>query len=179
MLAKKLEDEAWRLIEAARFAESARRRQLLIDEAFELIKRAKELREREPAETESPTPAHQGYRLWFSREDGATLWIDLRIPNRADALWAADALAAACAEQYEEFELWQGPVYLFGAPTRYSYFSLQTAIGVTRESQQSVLDTEEALLESHQSLARSRKLLAVTAQLRERLADPRPLRGNA
>jgi hypothetical protein len=179
MMAKKLEDEAWRLIEAARFADGAGRRRLLIDEAFDLIKRAKELRELDAAEAESLAPALEGYKLWFTRGDGATLWIDLNISSRADALWAADALAAACAEQYEEFELWQGPVYLFGASTRYSQFSLQTAVEVSRQSQQSVLETEEALLESHNSLARSRKLLAATAQLRQQLADPHAPRGRA
>ena len=166
MTAKKLEDEAWRLIEAAKFAAEPSRRRMLIQDAFELIKKARALRDRDPELADSVDDAPGGYRLWFCRFDGATLWIDLRVENRPDALWATDALAAACSEQYEDFELWQGSRYLFGGETRHSRFSLNTGIEVTLASQQSVLETEEALLRSHQTLARSAKLLRATQLLR-------------
>src|SRR5215469_5528450 len=166
MTAKKLEDEAWRLIEAAKFAVEPSRRRMLIQDAFELIKKARALRDRNPGLADGVDDAPEGYRLWFSRFDGATLWIDLRVENRPDALWATDALAAACSEQYEDFELWQGSRYLFGGETRHSRFSMNTGIEVTLASQQSVLETEEALLRSHQTLARSAKLLRATQLLR-------------
>ena len=166
MTAKKLEDEAWRLIEAAKFAADPGRRRMLIQDAFELIKKARALRDRDPGLADGLDDAPEGYRLWFSRFDGATLWIDLRVESRPDALWATDALAAACSEQYEDFELWQGSRYLFGGETRHSRFSLNTGIEVTLASQQSVLETEEALLKSHQGLARSATLLRATQLLR-------------
>lgn len=167
MTARHLEEEAWALIVAARATADPRRRRLLIADAYELIKAARELRDRVPSSTEPP---REGYRLLFTRTDGATLWIDLKGMSRADALWAADALASACTEEFEAFELWQGTRLLFGAETRFSYFSLKTGIEVTLASQRAVMETEEALLQSHRALSRSRKLLAVTQELRQSLA---------
>jgi hypothetical protein len=166
MTTKQLEDEAWSLIVAARATIHLKRRRFLIAEAYELIKAARAVKEGEPSATEPP----QGtYRLLFSRADRAILWIDLNSMSRADALWAADALASACVEEFEAFELWQGTRLLFGDETRLSRFSLETGIEVTLASQRSVLETEETLLRTHRALSRSRKLLARTRELRQAL----------
>jgi hypothetical protein len=161
-----LHNRAWRLISAAKLASRPERRRMLMSEAFDLIRAAKAMAAQEG---ENLTLRRHPYRVWLSRSDGATLWVDLDIESRADALWAADALAAACAEEYQEFGLWHGPTCLFTADTRYSHFSPQSAIEVTLASQQAVLDAEELLQSSNAVLARSRKLLEVMAEMRKSL----------
>ena len=170
MSVKDLERDMWRLIEAARATVNPDRRRLLISEAFELMKEAKRLRNSTATADRSPGT----YRLWFSQQDGGTLWADLAVTSLADALWAADALSAACADAYDEFELWQGTRYLLGGETRLSCFSLSTGVEVALASQRSVLDTEDTLLQSHRALARSGKLLAATERLRQQLASSAP-----
>lgn len=160
-----LHDKAWRLISAAKIARRPERRRMLMSEAFKLIREARALAKQMPGEAQAVQ--RHPYRVWFSRSDGATLWVDLNIESRADALWAADALAAACSEEYQEFGLWHGPTCLFTADTRYSHFSAETAAEVTLASQRSVLEAEDILRSTNKSLARSRKLLETTAEMRK------------
>ena len=47
------------------------------------------------------------YRVWLEADDGS-MSMPLKIECMGDAFWAAEALAAACAERYTSFELWQG-----------------------------------------------------------------------
>jgi hypothetical protein len=162
-----LHNKAWRLISAAKVASRPERRRMLMSEAFDLIREAKAIAVL--AQSENKAAPRHPYRVWFSRPDGATLWVELEIESRADALWAADALAAACSEEYQEFGLWHGPTCLFTADTRYSHFSPQSAVEVTLASQRAVLEAEELLQSSNTVLARSRKLLEATADMRKSL----------
>jgi hypothetical protein len=164
--------ELWQLIDAAKGATDPKQRRLLIDEAYELMRRARQMRHGNAEEKLSPQ--QESYRLWLSSNTGKTLWIDLKTESRADALWAADGLAAVCADEYDEFELWQGSTVLLNAETKVSCFSLKTGFEVSLTSQQSVLETEDALLRSHTALARSRKLLDASAELRDAVTARRP-----
>jgi hypothetical protein len=161
--------ELWQLIDAVKGTTNLKRRRLLIDEAYELLRRARQM-QHDNDEAEEP------YRLWLSSITGKTLWIDLKTETRADALWAADGLAAVCADEYDEFELWHGSTVLLNAETKDSCFSLKTGFEVSLTSQQSVLETEDALLRSHIALAHSRKLLDASAELRDAVTR-RHLRG--
>jgi hypothetical protein len=167
-------NEAWQLIDVAKGTANLTRRRLLIKEAYELLQRAKQLQdEDEPAEEEQ-FPGLELYRIWLSRNRGEALWIFLQVENRADAFWAADSIAAVCADEYEEFELWHGSTFLFSGETKHSCFSLQTGFDVCLASQLSVLETEDALLSSRRALVRSRKLLAAAGELRDAVAARQP-----
>jgi hypothetical protein len=63
------------------------------------------------------------------------------------------------------FALWHGSTVLLNAETMDNRFSLKTGFEVSLTSQQSAPETEDALLRSHISLARSR--LNVSAELRD------------
>jgi len=169
--------DLWQLIDATKGTTDPRQRRLLIDEAYELMRRARQMRHGDAAAEEKRFPQQQPYRLWLSSITGKTLWIDLKTESRADALWAADGLAAVCADEYDEFELWQGPTVLLNAETKDSRFSLKTDFEVSLTSQQSVLETEDALLRSHIALARSRKLLDASAELRDAVTRKARLSG--
>jgi len=106
----------------------------------------------------------------LSNWDGATLWVYLKAESRADAMWVAHALAGACSGYFEDFDLWDGMNHLLNADTKLSNFFSNSAVEVSTASQQSLLDTEEAILHSKVSVARSRRLLEATAALRNRLA---------
>jgi hypothetical protein len=170
MTPKDLEDEAWSIIETARMSVDSARRQLLIDEAYELLKKARLLRDLDPAFVKQARQEAEDYRLWLTHIEGATLWIDLKVKSRPDAFWAAEALAAACAEQFDGYELWHGSRFLLGGETGHCRFSLKTGFEVSLASQLTVLETEAILKECHRVLARSRKLLAATEALRRQLA---------
>ena len=162
MAAKSLGRDIWRLIEMARGTVNPQRRRMLISEAFELMQDARDSRD---------LAGPEAYRLWFSRADGNTLWVEFDVGDPADAFWAADALAAVLSNQYEEYELWRRGRLLFGGLTQDCRFSLDTGIEVTLASQRSVLETEDALLRSHRALARSNRLLEATETLRRRLSS--------
>jgi hypothetical protein len=97
MTAKDLERKAWRLIYKAKVTSDRNHRRLLMQEAFDLVKRAGALRQEEIGESDTP-PFADGYQLRLSNGEGSTLWIDLDVESRVDAAWAAYALATACAE---------------------------------------------------------------------------------
>ena len=157
--------ELWQLIDAAKSTTDPKQRRLLIDEAYELMRRVRQMRHGDASAEEKLSPKQEPDRLRLSSITGKTLWIDLKTKTRADALWAADGLAAVCADEYDEFELWQGPTVLLNTATKDSRFSLKIGFEVSLTSQQSVLETEDALLRSHIALARSRKLLDTRACL--------------
>ena len=166
MTAKELERKAWRLIYEARVTSDRNRRRLLMQEAFDLVKRVGSLRKLETGESDV-APFAEGYQLRLSNGEGGTLWIDLDVESRVEAAWAAYALAAACAEEYEDFDLWDGSTQLSGREIL-SVFA-DNPEGVSAAAQQAVLDREEVLLQSHAKLARSRTLLEETALLRRQL----------
>ena len=164
--ARELERKAWRSIYTARAASDRNRRRLLMQEAFDLVKRAGTLRQLETGETDI-APFAEGYQLRLSNGEGSTLWINLDVESRVEAAWAASALATACAEEYEDFNLWDGSIQLPGREIL-SIFA-DGSEGFSAVTQQAVLDLEEMLLRTHEKLARSRTLLKATALLRRQL----------
>jgi hypothetical protein len=166
MVAQKLEDQAWQLIEVVKRSPGMARGLVLVRQAFELLKQAQKLRETAYADTE-PTQKH--YRLWLEADDGS-MSISLNIEGIADAFWAAEALAAACAEHYTRFELWRGCRIIYGGATRNSSFPLNPSLAIAHATQTEVLEREELLQASHVAVGRSKRMLAMTEQLRQKLA---------
>jgi len=171
-----MEKRASLLLEAAKMASHPARRQKLVSEALELQKDARRLRSgagenggRRGGDARQEVSSVSSYKLWLYGYDDEAIWIAFNFANRAEAVWATDALASACAESYEAFELWEQSSLLYSGKTTSSIFSLKTAIEVTRVSQQSVLDTEVFLRDSRLAIARSSKLLAATGRLQEHI----------
>ena len=169
MSSKEIYERICSLIGAARLSVGVERRQSCIAEAIDLIKQARSLGEKEEAASEGP-PEAMPFRVWLGRSDGATVSIELPIDNRGDAFWAAEALAAACMDEFEQYGLWQGANCLYSAQTRHSRFSVETASEVNALSQQSVLEAEELLCRSLVAIGHSRRLLDITARMRRWVA---------
>jgi hypothetical protein len=145
---------------------------MLVSLALELTRRAKQLRTGEPeagAANEGP-PVPEGYRLWLDGSTDESLWINLSSISRPAALWATDMLAAACADCYQTFELWEQMKLIYMGETKRSVFSLKPAIEADLATQQIVLDIEERLRASQLTIARSKRLLALTEHSRKHLA---------
>jgi hypothetical protein len=174
MTAKELESKAWRLIGLAKAAGDKTRRKALMQEAFALLTRASALRQLDLDSEEElnggSSIEERGYRMRLSNRDVATLWVYLKAESRADAMWVAYSLAGACSGYFEEYDLWDGTNHLLSADTKLSSFFSHSAVEVSTASQQSLLDTEEALLHSKVAVARSHKLLEATVALQNRLA---------
>ena len=173
MTAMELESKAWQLIGMAKVSSDQARRKVLMQEAYDLLSRAGALRRSDLASEElngGSSFGEQGYRMRLSNWDGGTLWVYLRAESRADAMWVANALASACSGYFEDYDLWDGKNHLLNADTSLSAFFSNSAVEVSTASQRSLLDTEEAILYSKVSVARSRRLLEATAALRNRLA---------
>src|SRR5262249_29385837 len=141
----------------------------------ELVRRARLLRDTDKAASR-PAPQFGGYRLCLRDRAGDTLSIDLNVAERADAIWAAYALAIACSEEYDEFDLLYGAYRL--ASSHMSRAVPKTGEQIKEATQRVVVEREELLQQTHARLARSRKLLAETASLLGRLT-PRELSGQA
>src|SRR5215468_6378745 len=102
MSPKDLQAQASRLLAAAKVSTNPSRQQMLVSEALALIKRARSLRDGVVADAQAAglakeLPPADGYRLWFDGPNGESLWIALHFASKSDALWGADALAAACS----------------------------------------------------------------------------------
>ena len=171
MTAKELESKAWQLITMAKIAGDKAQRKVLLQEAYDLLARATATRQSDSNSEEelNRSSSTEGYRMRLSNWDGATLWVYLRAESRADAMWVAHALAGACAGYFEDYDLWDGENHLLNADTTLSAF-FNGSGEISTASQQSLLDTEDALLHSKVTVARSRRLLEATAALRNRLA---------
>jgi hypothetical protein len=138
---------------------------MLMQEAFDLFTRVSALRQ---GVNGGSSTGERGYRMRLSNGDGTTLWVYLRAESRADAKWAANALASACSDCFEDYDLWDSKNHLLSAETKLpSYLFSDSAEEVAIASQHSLLDREETLLRSEVALARSRKLLEATAALRD------------
>lgn len=161
---EEMEQTASCLMECANAVPDRDRRRLLLREAFELVQRAAALREAQAGQR----PARIGYQLRLRNGHGASLWIDLHVEGRIDAIWAAYALAIACSEEYDEFDLWCGADRIVGASIPWSL--PDTVGGIAEATEREVLEREELLQQSHARLAHSRKLLHEIAFLRGRLA---------
>lgn len=123
------------------------------------------------------------YRLFFLGSDGAIeARQDFAAADDDAALQIMAIIGRAGADSHHGVMLWQGARRLFeaGATTTAmrgngKIFNGATAAGLAAETQQCVLDCEEALLNSHWRLARSRTLLTATEELRrECRASPPP-----
>jgi hypothetical protein len=95
--ADQLREKASRLIEAAKTSMNPTRRRLLMDEAFELIRKSKRSRDREPAIIRRASPPSQGFHMSLYGGGGTTLELELKVSGKADAFWAAATLAHACS----------------------------------------------------------------------------------
>ena len=165
---QKLEDRAWQLIEVAKRSAGTARGQALMKQAIELLKQAQKLGEH--AKTGAKIePVKEHYRLWLEADDGS-ISVPLKIECMADAFWAAEALAAACAERYASFELWRGWRIIYGGATRNCTFTLDPSLALARATQAEVLEKLELLEASRVAAARSKHMLAMTEQLRQKLA---------
>jgi hypothetical protein len=163
-----LEDHAWQLIEVAKRSAGTARGQALMKQAFELLKQAQKLGEH--AKTDGKIePVEEHYRLWLEADNGSVS-VSLKIERMADAFWAAEALAAACADRYTSFELWRGWRIIYGGATRNCTFTLDPSLALARATQAEVLEKEELLEASRVVVARSKRMLAMTEQLRQKLA---------
>jgi hypothetical protein len=173
MTVKELESKAWQLIGMAKVATNKTRRKVLMQEAYNLLARASALRQLDLDSEQlngHSAIGEQGYRMRLSNWEGATVWVYLHAESRADVMWAANALAGACSDYFEEFDLWDGTNHLLSADTKLSLFFSDSGEEVAAASQQSLLDTEETLMRSEVAVAHSRTLLEATAALRNRLA---------
>lgn len=121
------------------------------------------------------------YRLFFLGSDGAIeARQDFAAPDDQAALQIMTIIGRAGADSHHGVMLWQGTRRIFEAAATpqtvrgaENIFEGATAAGLAAETQQRVLDCEEALLSSHWRLARSRTLLAATEELRrECRAEP-------
>src|SRR5215469_8528123 len=100
MTATELESKAWRLIAMAKVATNKTRRKVLMQEAYNLLARASALRQLDLDSEQlsrGSSTGEQGYRMRLSNWDGTTLRVYLQAESRADAMWAAHALAGACS----------------------------------------------------------------------------------
>ena len=169
MTAERLQSKAWQVIQAARITRNPGRRRLLMREAFDLARRASVLRHGAIEQRNGTVPFTEGYQLRLRNGEGGSLWIDQNVEHRAEAIWAAYALATACTEQYQAYELWDGPDRLLAEREIASIWP-DTAEEVSAATQQTVVECEELLLRSHATLAFSRVLLRKTQSLGSRLA---------
>jgi hypothetical protein len=168
LVAQRLEDQAWQLIEIVKRSPGMARGLVLMRQAFVLLKQAQKLRETAKADADTE-PVEKHYRLWLETDDGS-MSISLNIEGIADAFWAAEALAAACAEHYTRFELWRGCRIIYGGATRNSSFPLNPSLAIAHATQTAVLEREELLEASHVAVGRSKRMLAMTERLRQKLA---------
>jgi len=157
-------------MELAKSTMNPYRRGTIMDDALALIREARRLRQKEPAKADDG--GAQNYRVWFHGPLGY-LYFDLPMTRRSDALWAAEALAAALSDDYDRYALWNGQTQLFNGPTLHAAFSCRTAVAVSQASQKIVLDAEELALANHEILSESQRLLDITARMRRIVQSPR------
>lgn len=169
MTSEEVYAKALRLIEVAKATAKPTHRNLLMDQAHDLIRVANRLKQNEPARSPSPRPVR--HRVSFEGERGY-LYFDLPMSRRSDVLWAAEILAAALSEDYERYALWDGETRLFSASTSHAIFSCETAIEVSQVSQSTVLEAEELAINSHDLLGQSRRLLEMTEKMRSVVSRP-------
>ncbi len=167
---KELRKKAMRLINEARPSTDPTRRHMLVAEAFELLQQADSILRRASAEANEARLRPERYRICFLQSDRISLWIDLDVDSKADAVWVAAALREACSDEDGDFELWRGLVCMVSNEADRGWNPLASSADISAATQRRLLETEEALLNSRQAVARSGKLLAATARLREEMA---------
>lgn len=114
------------------------------------------------------------YHLWLTKHDGSTAFcVEVKAPDHGDALWAAETIAASVNDCFERYRLLHGQTVLLNGETRHTRFCLHTAVKVGAETQQAVLDTEEALLASGEAVFRSKRLQRAIGLLRSHIPTER------
>lgn len=110
------------------------------------------------------------YRLYFlDAEGGIQARQDFAAEDDGEARIISDALRHACAECYEDYELWQAKRCLGRGDGDGQMIDAAKPIDGDARLQARVLELEELLLGSHWRVARSEYLLAATATLRRSL----------
>lgn len=115
------------------------------------------------------------YRIFFLRADGSIdARHDFRAPDDVAALQIMAVIGEASADEHHGLMLWAGTRRLFethetpaadGGGSRFRGLSDVLA----EDTQRRVLENEEALLDSHWRLAKSRRLLEATDNFRREL----------
>ena len=111
------------------------------------------------------------YRLFFLGSDGAIeARQDFLAPDDRAAQQIMTVLAEASSDSHHGVMLWQGTRRIFerhdGAQPECGTSQSVTAAMLAAETQQRVIDCEEALLRSHWRLAKSKMLLDAMNDLR-------------
>jgi hypothetical protein len=167
---KELRKKAMRLLNEAKPSTDPNRRHMLIGEAFELLQQADLVSRYTPAEAIEARLKPELYRICYLRSDQIALWIDLDVDSRADAVWVTAALQEACSDEDGDFELWRGLACMFSNEADRGWNPLIASADISAATLGRLLETEDALLNSRQAVARSNKLLAATTRLREKMA---------
>jgi hypothetical protein len=116
-----------------------------------------------------------GYRLYFlDAANTIQARQDFAADSDAHAKTISGAVWLACAECYEDYELWQAARCLGRGNGHRHEISAPEREGGDAHLQARVLEIEELLLASHWRVARSEQLIAAAATLRRELdaSDP-------
>lgn len=111
------------------------------------------------------------YRLFFLGSDGAIeARQDFVAPDDGAAQQIMTVLAEASSDEHHGVMLWQGTRRIFekheDAQPECGTSQTVTAVKLTADLQQHVIDCEEALLHSHWRIAKSKMLLDAMNELR-------------
>jgi hypothetical protein len=117
------------------------------------------------------------YRLFFLGLDGAIeARHDFAAPDDSAAQQIMTVLAEASSDSHHGVMLWQGTRRIFekhdGAQPECGTMEVVTMTALAADSQQVVIECEEALLGSHWRLAKSKMLLDATNDMRRELFKP-------
>lgn len=103
------------------------------------------------------------YRMYFLDADRIRAREDFEADIDIDAIGIARALYDACSDICDSFELWQEERKVETAQG----FEPVSLAELTQAHQQIVLETEEAILNSEWSIARSRRLIERIERLKQ------------
>jgi hypothetical protein len=175
----KLREQARTLREAAKNTKDPDRRRELLDEALLLALHAEALEHHggssapEPTCSHAPAPRQLTYGLYLIAGKHFADARHFTVGSDESALAVAYAVHDACSEVFQDFELWQESRQVAGNAQKRGPRPFDSAAEVTAATQQRVVELEEALMTSRQSVAESQKLLAATEALREKLGRER------
>jgi len=119
-----------------------------------------------PAGTGTESQGRRIYQLRLIERSGAALLNIVEADSDITALRIAYVVQDACSDVYTDFELWQESRFIARGSDGRGAGRRQEILAVTSIMQDSVLRTEELLLNSGRAIASSRKLLEATQRLR-------------
>jgi hypothetical protein len=179
MRIEKLREQARSLREAAKNTKDPSRRSALLDEALLLALHAEALARDsisvapEPPCSEARVPRQSTYGLYLIAGGHFADARHFTVGSDEAALAVAYAVHDACSEVFQDFELWQQSRQVAGNASKRGPRPVDDAIEVAVATQERVVEVEELLMSSRQCVAESRKLIAATEELRERLGRER------